>query len=112
MKQKKFLNKDLDKITIDKIKSLNISEEYVNNIQNIQIEEINTYTLESTKNIIKQIKKNIIDNEIKSMSYQIKELSSKLELLKKTNGNTKEVDEKIMNLSLEILKKEKIKKDL
>ena len=95
-----------------KIKSLNISEEYVNNIQNIQIEEINTYTLESTKNIIKQIKKNIIDNEIKSMSYQIKELSSKLELLKKTNGNTKEVDEKIMNLSLEILKKEKIKKDL
>ena len=105
-------NKELDKITIDKIKSLNISEEYVNNIQNIQIEEINTYTLESTKNIIKQIKKNIIDNEIKSMSYQIKELSSKLELLKKTNGNTKEVDEKIMNLSLEILKKEKIKKDL
>ena len=102
----------LDKITIDKIKSLNISEEYVNNIQNIQIEEINTYTLESTKNIIKQIKKNIIDNEIKSMSYQIKELSSKLELLKKNNGNTKEVDEKIMNLSLEILKKEKIKKDL
>ena len=100
-------NRELDKITIDKIKSLNISEEYVNNIQNIQIEEINTYTLESTKNIIKQIKKNIIDNEIKSMSYQIKELSSKLELLKKTNGNTKEVDEKIMNLSLEILKKEK-----
>ena len=105
-------NRELDKITIDKIKSLNISEEYVNNIQNIQIEEINTYTLESTKNIIKQIKKNIIDNEIKSMSYQIKELSSKLELLKKTNGNTKEVDEKIMNLSLEILKKEKIKKYL
>ena len=105
-------NRELDKITIDKIKSLNISEEYVNNIQNIQIEEINTYTLKSTKNIIKQIKKNIIDNEIKSMSYQIKELSSKLELLKKTNGNTKEVDEKIMNLSLEILKKEKIKKDL
>ena len=105
-------NRELDKITIDKIKSLKISEEYVNNIQNIQIEEINTYTLESTKNIIKQIKKNIIDNEIKSMSYQIKELSSKLELLKKTNGNTKEVDEKIMNLSLEILKKEKIKKDL
>ena len=105
-------NRELDKITIDKIKSLNISEEYVNNIQNIQIEEINTYTLESTKNIIKQIKKNIIDNEIKSMSYQIKELSSKLELLKKTNGNTKELDEKIMNLSLEIFKKEKIKKDL
>ena len=99
-------NKELDKITIDKIKSLNISEEYVNNIQNIQIEEINTYTLESTKNIIKQIKKNIIDNEIKSMSYQIKELSSKLELLKKTNGNTKEVDDKIMKLSLEILKKD------
>lgn len=105
-------NRELDKITIDKIKSLNISEEYVKNIKNIKIEEINTYTLESTKKIIKQIKKNIIDNEIKSMSYEIKELSNKLVLLKKTNGNTKEVDEKIMNLSLEILKKEKIKKDL
>ncbi len=28
-------NKELDKITIDKIKSLNISEEYIKNIQNI-----------------------------------------------------------------------------
>ncbi|MDO5011261.1 MAG: hypothetical protein Q4E31_10585 [Intestinibacter bartlettii] len=46
------------------------------------------------------------------MSSEIKELSSQLELLKKSNSNTKEVDEKIMNLSLEILKKEKIKKDL
>ena len=105
-------NKELDKITIDKIKSLNISEEYVNNIQNIQIEEINTYTLESTKNIIKQIKKNIIDIEIKSMSIQIERLSKELDLLKKSNSNTKEVDDKIMKLSLEILKREKIKKDL
>ena len=95
-------NKELDKITIDKIKSLNISEEYVNNIQNIQIEEINTYTLESTKNIIKQIKKNTIENEIKSMSIQIERLSKELDLLKKSNSNTKEVDDKIMKLSLEI----------
>ncbi|MGM9533917.1 MAG: DNA primase, partial [Intestinibacter sp.] len=105
-------NKELDKITIDKIKSLNISEEYVKTIQNIPIEEINTYTLEGTKKIIDQIRKNIIDDEIKSMSDEIKQLSNKLELLKKNNDNTKEVDDKIMNLSLEILKREKIKKDL
>ena len=105
-------NKELDKITIDKIKSLNISEEYVKTIQNIPIEEINTYTLEGTKKIIDQIRKNIIDEEIKSMSDEIKQLSNKLELLKKNNDNTKEVDDKIMNLSLEILKREKIKKDL
>ena len=105
-------NKELDKITIDKIKSLNISEEYVKTIQNIPIEEINTYTLEGTKKIINQIRKNIIDDEIKSMSDEIKQLSNKLELLKKNNDNTKEVDDKIMSLSLEILKREKIKKDL
>lgn len=46
------------------------------------------------------------------MSDEIKQLSNKLELLKKNNDNTKEVDDKIMNLSLEILKREKIKKDL
>ena len=46
------------------------------------------------------------------MSDEIKQLSNKLELLKKNNDNTKEVDDKIMSLSLEILKREKIKKDL
>lgn len=105
-------NKELDRITIDKIKDLNISEEYIKNIDNVKIEEINTYTVESTKQIIKKIRKNTIENEIKSMSSEIKNLSKELELLKKSNSNTKEVDDKIMKLSLEILKKEKIKKDL
>lgn len=105
-------NKELDKITIDKIKSLNISEEYIKNINNIEIEEINTYTIDSTKEIIKKIRKNTIENEIKSMSSQIERLSKELDLLKKSNSNTKEVDDKIMKLSLEILKREKIKKDL
>lgn len=102
----------MDKITIDKIKSLNISEEYIKNINNIEIEEINTYTIDSTKEIIKKIRKNTIENEIKSMSSQIERLSKELDLLKKSNSNTKEVDDKIMKLSLEILKREKIKKDL
>ena len=105
-------NKELDKITIDRIKSLNISEEYIKNINNIEIEEINTYTIDSTKEIIKKIRKNKIENEIKSMSIQIERLSKELDLLKKSNSNTKEVDDKIMKLSLEILKREKIKKDL
>ena len=95
-------NKELDKITIDKIKSLNISEEYIKNINNIEIEEINTYTIDSTKEIIKKIRKNTIENEIKSMSSQIEKLSKELDLLKKSNSNTKEVDDKIMKLSLEI----------
>jgi DNA primase len=46
------------------------------------------------------------------MSIQIERLSKELDLLKKSNSNTKEVDDKIMKLSLEILKREKIKKDL
>ena len=44
------------------------------------------------------------------MSIQIERLSKELDLLKKSNSNTKEVDDKIMKLSLEILKREKIKK--
>ena len=92
-------NKELDKRTIDKIKSLNISEEYIKNINNIEIEEINTYTIDSTKEIIKKIRKNTIENEIKSMSIQIERLSKELDLLKKSNSNTKEGDKKIMKLS-------------
>ena len=84
----------------------------IKNINNIEIEEINTYTIDSTKEIIKKIRKNTIENEIKSMSIQIERLSKELDLLKKSNSNTKEVDDKIMKLSLEILKREKIKKDL
>ena len=106
-------NKELDKITIDKIKSLSVSEEYIKVIQSIPIGEIDTYTLDGTKQIIKQIIKNNIDQEIKSISDEIKQLSNKkLELLKENNTSTKEVDDKIMDLSLEVLKREKIKKDL
>ena len=103
----------MDKITIDKIKSLSVSEEYIKVIQSIPIGEIDTYTLDGTKQIIKQIIKNNIDQEIKSISDEIKQLSNKkLELLKENNTSTKEVDDKIMDLSLEVLKREKIKKDL
>ena len=42
-------NRELDKITIDKIKSLNISEEYVKQYTKYtKLKNINTYTLEST----------------------------------------------------------------
>lgn len=103
-------NKELDKITIDKIKSLDISEEYIKIIDNVKNEQISTYSLEGTRKIIKTIKKNTIKNDINLMSSELKKLSQELELLKKNNGNTKEVDDKIMKLSLEILKKEKIEK--
>ena len=69
-------------------------------------------SVDKIKEIIKKIRKNTIENEIKSMSIQIERLSKELDLLKKSNSNTKEVDDKIMKLSLEILKREKIKKDL
>lgn len=105
-------NKELDKITIDKIKCLNISEEYIKILEDISLEFINTYNLESTKEIVRQIKKNLLDIEIKNMSDEINKLSNNLELMQKNGENTKEVDDKIMKLSLEILQKEKIKKDL
>ena len=42
-------NRELDKITIDKIKSLNISEEYVNNIQNIKLKKLILILLRALK---------------------------------------------------------------
>ncbi len=42
-------NRELDKITIDKIKSLNISEEYLNNIQNIKLKKLILILLRALK---------------------------------------------------------------
>ena len=46
-------NKELDKITIDKIKSLNISEEYLKDLDNISLNNINTYDSKNIDEIIK-----------------------------------------------------------
>lgn len=90
-------NKELDKITIDKLKSLNIHEEYISDLEKIIINDIDNLDANYIQDVINNTKKNTINQKINN--YQ-KELS--------INENKKEVHEKVMQIVTEIrnLKKE------
>ena len=55
-------NRDLDKITIDKIKSLNISEEYLKDLEKISLDGIDMNDIKSIDEILKNLKKIIFKN--------------------------------------------------
>ena len=61
-------NKDLDKITIDKIKSLNISEEYIKGLESISLD-----------NLVKDVKE--VDSKIMEIALKIVELRRQLQRL-------------------------------
>ena len=54
-------NKDLDKITIDKIKSLNISEEYIKGLESISLDNLDLNNIKNIDDIIKNIRKNSLN---------------------------------------------------
>lgn len=97
-------NRELDKITIDKIKSLNISEEYITDLKSIPLENIDLNNLKNIDEIIKNIKKNNINENINRLLEEQKILEDN-----KTNNDLKEVDGKIMEIALNIVK---LRKDL
>ena len=97
-------NRELDKITIDKIKSLNISEEYIKDLKSIPLENIDLNNLKNIDEIIKNIKKNNINENINRLLEEQKILEDN-----KTNNDLKEVDGKIMEIALNIVK---LRKDL
>ena len=53
-------NKDLDKITIDKIKSLNISEEYIKGLESISLDNLDLNNIKNIDEIIKNIRKIVL----------------------------------------------------
>ena len=57
-------NKDLDKITIDKIKSLNISEEYIKGLESISLDNLDLNNIKNIDEIIKNIRKNSLNEKI------------------------------------------------
>ena len=97
-------NRELDKITIDKIKSLNISEEYIKDLKSIPLENIDLNNSKNIDEIIKNIKKNNINENINRLLEEQKILEDN-----KTNNDLKEVDGKIMEIALNIVK---LRKDL
>jgi DNA primase len=91
-------NKDLDKITIDKIKSLNISEEYIKGLESISLDNLDLNNIKNIDEIIKNIKKNSLNEKINIL------LKEQIDIEKNKDGkDVKEVDSKIMEIALKIV---------
>lgn len=100
-------NKELDKITIDKIKCLNIPEEYLESFKNISLDSINLGNIKQIDEIVKNVKKNKIQHEIDKLLEELQEMESK-----QHNNDMKEVDFENMEIakiriSQEILDRQK-----
>ena len=91
-------NQELDKITIDKIKSLNIAEEYLKDLESISLDNINLANVKGIDEIVKNVKKNSLNEKINRLLEEQKEI----EKYKNTN-DAKEVDIKIMEIALKIV---------
>ena len=91
-------NKDLDKITIDKIKGLNISEEYIKGLESISLDNMDLNNIKNIDEIIKNIKKNSLNEKINIL------LQEQIDIEKNTDTkDAKEVDSKIMEIALKIV---------
>lgn len=91
-------NKDLDKITIDKIKSLDISEEYIKGLESISLDNLDLNNIKNIDDIIKNIRKNSLNEKINIL------LKEQIDIEKnKDVKDTKEVDSKIMEIALKIV---------
>ncbi|MEG1311928.1 MAG: DNA primase [Romboutsia sp.] len=91
-------NRELDKITIDKMKSLNISEEYIKDLESISLESMNLNDVKSIDEIIKNMKKNNLHEKINILLKEQKTIENN-----KHNNDAKEVDGKIMEIALKIV---------
>lgn len=91
-------NQELDKITIDKIKSLNISEEYLKDLESISLDNMNLNNVKNIDEIVKNMKKNNLHEKINILLEEQKTLEDN-----KHNNDAKEVDGKIMEIALKIV---------
>ena len=91
-------NQELDKITIDKIKSLNISEEYLKDLESISLDNINLANVKGIDEIVKNVKKNSLNEKINRLLEEQKEIEKY-----KNTKDAKEVDIKIMEIALKIV---------
>lgn len=93
-------NEEMDKITIDKLKSLNLSEDYLLNLYSMKIENINVNDKKSIEEIVKQIKRNKLQNDIDNLLKKQKELENGKS---SDNSNAKEVDVQVMEIAIKIV---------
>lgn len=98
-------NEELDKITIDKLKSLNLSENYLLNLYNMKIENINLADKKSIEEIVKKVKRNKLQNDIGNLLKKQKELENGKS---NDNSNVKEVDVQVMEIAIKIVELRKM----
>ena len=91
-------NEDLDKIDIDKLKTLNLSSEYLEDLQKIKIDDKNLYNNKSVDEMIINVRKNTLNERIKILLEEQKILEKNI-----SSNDTKEVETKIMNIALKIV---------
>lgn len=101
-------NRDLDKITIDKIKSLNISEEYLKDLEIISLDSIDMNDIKSIDEIVKNLKKNNLQEQMNILLQEQKNI----ELQKQNKDDLKEVDVKVMEIALKIVEIRKMLQSL
>ena len=98
-------NEDLDKITIDKLKNLNLSEEYLKGLFDISLENINLNDNKSLDEIIRKIKRNKLQHDIDVLLKEQRDLESHRN---DDNKDAKEVDVKVMEIALKIVELRRI----
>ena len=101
-------NKELDKITIDKLKSLNISEEYLKDLEVWSLKGININDSKSIDEIVKNLKKNNLQEQMNKLLQEQKIIEQQ----KNDNDNLKEVDIKVMEIALKIVEIRKMLQSL
>ena len=85
-------------MTIDKIKSLNISEEYIKGLESISLDNLDLNNIKNIDEIIKNIRKNSLNEKINML------LKEQIDIEKnKDVKDVKEVDSKIMEIALKIV---------
>lgn len=96
-------NKELDKITIDKFKSLNISEGYLKDLECLSLNSLNTYNSKNIDEIIKNVKRNKLNKQIEILLQKQKKLELSLNDNSLNRSTMKEVELEIMKITLKIV---------
>ncbi|MEF9991402.1 MAG: DNA primase [Romboutsia sp.] len=100
-------NQELDKIIIDKTKNLDISEEYLKDLESISLDSLNLRNIKSIDEIVKNVKKNRLQEQINILLEEQKIVEKN-----KNDKDAKEVDVKVMEIALRIVQIRKILQSL
>ncbi len=100
-------SKDLDIITIDNLKNINIDEGIINELFNINIEHIDVNI--ALEDMVKTLKRNSLKHKIDAL---LKEQSMLEKKKQDKNIDASEVERKLLNIGIKIMEKQKMLNDI